>query len=577
MLEGMNIKVFERPPGDYELSLLGTTEEMPEDVEEAAGILASVDKETGRTTDPVRMYMREMGTVELLTREGEIRIAKRIEEGIYQVLKALSHYPETAQLILEDYDRVALEEIRLSDIISGFSSDTEEVAVPASNIGSMLEQSQEEPIEPEIIAAEDEDEDGEGGGIEADEGPNPEQAKIYFDELRDSFNQAMRSLKEHGRSNEKTVKLLETMSDSFLKLKLTPRQLDKLTQHFRQLRNHIREFERTVMKICIEKARMPRKLFIDTFPGQETDLKWLDEIIKKHEKKLDMQRIAEYSDEIKRLQAKLSTFEEEFGLTISEIKDINRKMSVGEAKARRAKKEMVEANLRLVISIAKKYTNRGLQFLDLIQEGNIGLMKAVDKFEYRRGYKFSTYATWWIRQAITRSIADQARTIRIPVHMIETINKLNRISRQILQETGREATPEELAVKMELSEDKIRKVLKIAKEPISMETPVGDDDDSHLGDFIEDINIALPIDCATSEGLREATLEILETLTPREAKVLRMRFGIEMNTDHTLEEVGKQFDVTRERIRQIEAKALRKLRHPSRSEKLRSFLEGDES
>ncbi len=402
------------------------------------------------------------------------------------------------------------------------------------------------------------------------------QAKIYFDDLRDKFEQAMLSLKEKGRNNPQTVTLLEIMSDSFLKLKLTSRQVDRLTRHFRHLRNHIREFERSIMRLCIEKARIPRKLFIDTFPGQETDLKWLDGLVEKHAKKLDLSRIEEFTNEIIRIQSKLASFEIEYGLIIGEIKDINRKMSIGEAKARRAKKEMVEANLRLVISIAKKYTNRGLQFLDLIQEGNIGLMKAVDKFEYRRGYKFSTYATWWIRQAITRSIADQARTIRIPVHMIETINKLNRISRQILQETGREATPEELAEKMELSEDKIRKVLKIAKEPISMETPVGDDDDSHLGDFIEDTNIDSPIDMATAEGLREATLEILETLTPREAKVLRMRFGIEMNTDHTLEEVGKQFDVTRERIRQIEAKALRKLRHPSRSEKLRSFLDGDE-
>ena len=575
MLEGMNIKVFELPPSDDELALLGNTEEAPEDVEEAAAVLASVDKETGRTTDPVRMYMREMGTVELLTREGEIRIAKRIEEGIYQVLKSLANYPETVQLVLEDYARVLVEEMRLNEIISGFS-DADDEAPPAS-IGSMLEETQDDGGEAETaVDISDDDEDGEGGIAEVDDGPKLEQAKAYFDELQETFDNATASLKKHGRTSKKTVELLEIMSESFLKLKLTSRQVDKLTRHFRQLRNHIREFERNIMRLCIEKARIPRKLFIDTFPGQETDLNWLVTLTTKQAKKLDLERISEYTDEIKHLQTRLAAFEQEYGLTIGEIKEINRQMSIGEAKARRAKKEMVEANLRLVISIAKKYTNRGLQFLDLIQEGNIGLMKAVDKFEYRRGYKFSTYATWWIRQAITRSIADQARTIRIPVHMIETINKLNRISRQILQETGREATPEELAEKMELSEDKIRKVLKIAKEPISMETPVGDDDDSHLGDFIEDNNIESPIDCATAEGLREATLEILETLTPREAKVLRMRFGIEMNTDHTLEEVGKQFDVTRERIRQIEAKALRKLRHPSRSEKLRSFLEGDE-
>jgi RNA polymerase primary sigma factor len=575
MLEGMSIKVYEFPPSEDELALLLNTEEVP-DIDEAAMVLASVDKETGRTTDPVRMYMREMGTVELLTREGEIRIAKRIEEGIYQVLKSLAHYPETVHLVLEDYERFNAQEIRLNEIISGFADSDEEVA-PASSIGSMLDEAQQEELILATAPADDEeDEDGEGGLGEVDDGPNPEQAKIYFDELRANYDIAVAALRQHGRTNVKANKALEAMSESFLKLKLTSRQVDRLTRHFRHLRNHIREYERSIMRLCIERARIPRKLFIDTFPGQETETSWLDTIVAKHAKKLDMNRIEENREEILRVQARLISFEAEYGLTITEIKDINRKMSIGEAKARRAKKEMVEANLRLVISIAKKYTNRGLQFLDLIQEGNIGLMKAVDKFEYRRGYKFSTYATWWIRQAITRSIADQARTIRIPVHMIETINKLNRISRQILQETGREATPEELAEKMELSEDKIRKVLKIAKEPISMETPVGDDDDSHLGDFIEDNNIESPIDMATAEGLREATLEILETLTPREAKVLRMRFGIEMNTDHTLEEVGKQFDVTRERIRQIEAKALRKLRHPSRSEKLRSFLEGDE-
>jgi RNA polymerase primary sigma factor len=578
MLESMNIPVREVPPSEDELSLYGSTEEAPEDVEDAANILASLNKETGRTSDTVRMYMREMGTVELLTREGEIVIAKRIEEGIYQVLQALAHYPETVQLVLTDYDRYQNEEIRLNEIISGFADAIDEA--PPSSIGSMLEETSSDILksdddEDEVPVVLGDDEDGEGGIVE-DFGPNPEQAKIYFDELRETYNNAMSTLKKHGRADKKTQELLIVMSESFMKLKLTSRQVDRLTRHFRELRNHIRDFERNIMRLCIEKARIPRKLFIGTFPGQETDLSWLETLIANHAKQLDVPRLQEYAQEIRGIQSKLATFEQEFTLSINEIKEVNRQMSIGEAKARRAKKEMVEANLRLVISIAKKYTNRGLQFLDLIQEGNIGLMKAVDKFEYRRGYKFSTYATWWIRQAITRSIADQARTIRIPVHMIETINKLNRISRQILQETGREATPEELAEKMDLSEDKIRKVLKIAKEPISMETPVGDDDDSHLGDFIEDSNMESPIERATAEGLREATLEILETLTPREAKVLRMRFGIEMNTDHTLEEVGKQFDVTRERIRQIEAKALRKLRHPSRSEKLRSFLEGDE-
>jgi RNA polymerase primary sigma factor len=607
MLEEMNIKVFEHPPSEDELTLLNDDDTLgdEDDIREAAATVASLDKESGRTTDPVRMYMREMGTVELLTREGEIRIAKRIEEGIYQVLKSLAHYPETIQMVLEDYDRYLAEEMRLSDIISGFvDSDSEEEIAPPSNIGSMLDDGDSdsdsdgnsnigsdddgdgdsEPDDDSTTAtslelddesdAESEEDDDEGGGL-GDEGPNPEQAALYFQELRDNYNAAMVALKDKGRGDKRTIELLELMSDSFLKLKLTSRQVDLLTRHFRKMRAYIRDAERRVMRICIERCKMPRKIFIETFPGHETDKGWLDMAIKKANKRIEMDKIEEHREEILSIQTKLSEFEDEFGLKVIEIKDINRKMSIGEAKARRAKKEMVEANLRLVISIAKKYTNRGLQFLDLIQEGNIGLMKAVDKFEYRRGYKFSTYATWWIRQAITRSIADQARTIRIPVHMIETINKLNRISRQIVQETGREATPEELAEKMDLSEDKIRKVLKIAKEPISMETPVGDDDDSHLGDFIEDGTMDSPVDTAIAKGLREATMEILETLTPREAKVLRMRFGIEMNTDHTLEEVGKQFDVTRERIRQIEAKALRKLRHPSRSEKLNSFLEGD--
>lgn len=575
ILQDMNITVLEHPPNEDELvALLANTEEAPEDIDEAAIVIASVDKETGRVADTVRAYMREMGTVELLTREGEIKIAKRIEHGIYQVLKALAYYPETVLLILNDYDSFLKEEMRLNEIISGFSDDEE--SAPPANVGSMLDELQQEDRVIGDIDEDDEDDEGGDSDIaEVDDGPNPEQAKVYFDELRESYNNAIVALEKYGRSSKKTKELLEIMSESFLQLKLTSRQVDRLTRHFRTLRNHIREFERGIMRLCIEKVKVPRKLFITTFPGQETNLQWLENLASKN-KKLDMDLINEYIQEIKHLQSNIHECEKKYGLTIGEIKDVNREMSIGEAKARRAKKEMVEANLRLVISIAKKYTNRGLQFLDLIQEGNIGLMKAVDKFEYRRGYKFSTYATWWIRQAITRSIADQARTIRIPVHMIETINKLNRISRQILQETGLEATPEELAKRMELSEDKIRKVLKIAKEPISMDTPVGDDDESRLGDFIQDENIESPIDCATAEGLKEATLEILETLTPREAKVLRMRFGIEMNTDHTLEEVGKQFDVTRERIRQIEAKALRKLRHPSRSEKLRSFIEGDE-
>ena len=532
--------------------------------EEAAANLVTVDSEFGRTTDPVRMYMREMGTVELLTREGEIVIAKRIEDGLNQVLHALSSYPETAATLLRGYERVTSEEMRLTDLISGFiDPNADEVEIP-------------QPKQPQAAGSEkNDDEDAEDEDEEpVDTGPDPEEAKQSFTEIGKIYNQVVSTYAKGGNNAARLQKLRDQLAEQLNTLKLVPRIVDILTTNLRQAITRIRTNERNVMNICVTRAGMPRRDFITSFPSNETDLGWIDSQATgghKHSASL-----VQYKDEILRAQKKLIALQGNAHMSIPEIKDINRRMSIGEAKARRAKKEMVEANLRLVISIAKKYTNRGLQFLDLIQEGNIGLMKAVDKFEYRRGYKFSTYATWWIRQAITRSIADQARTIRIPVHMIETINKLNRISRQMLQEIGREPTPEELAERMDMPEDKVRKVLKIAKEPISMETPIGDDEDSHLGDFIEDQNIDSPIDSASMEGLKEATQGVLSGLTPREAKVLRMRFGIDMNTDHTLEEVGKQFDVTRERIRQIEAKALRKLRHPTRSEPLRSFLEIDQ-
>jgi len=569
MINDMGINVFEVAP-DADALLLAEADTDEAAAEEAAAALAAVETDIGRTTDPVRMYMREMGTVELLTREGEIEIAKRIEEGIREVMSAIAHFPGTVDSILTDYDRVTSEGGRLSDILSGY--------IDPDDDGAAGPQAEVEPVTPQAAAKpagddkDDEDEDdSDSEEEEGDGGPDPEVARIRFGAVAEQLDVAKKALKKHGRGSQQATDALQELAILFMPIKLIPKQYDALVERVRDALAQIRAQERAIMQICVRDARMPRADFLRQFPNNETDLDWADKLANGKSKYAEA--IAARKEDIQRCQQKLLALEEECVLAIADIKDINRRMSIGEAKARRAKKEMVEANLRLVISIAKKYTNRGLQFLDLIQEGNIGLMKAVDKFEYRRGYKFSTYATWWIRQAITRSIADQARTIRIPVHMIETINKLNRISRQMLQEMGREPTPEELGERMEMPEDKIRKVLKIAKEPISMETPIGDDEDSHLGDFIEDSAMQSPIDVATVESLKEATREVLSGLTAREAKVLRMRFGIDMNTDHTLEEVGKQFDVTRERIRQIEAKALRKLRHPTRSEHLRSFLD----
>tara|TARA_B110000503_G_scaffold63672_3_gene100480 strand:+ start:24553 stop:26373 length:1821 start_codon:yes stop_codon:yes gene_type:complete len=556
MINDMGIQVFESAPDADDL-LMTEGDSSADDIAaaEAAAALAAVETEAGRTTDPVRMYMREMGTVELLTREGEIVIAKRIEEGIREMLAAVAQYPGAVKSVLDDYDLVLKEEKRLSDIMVGYLD-------PAEHVPSAAEVA--EAAEAAAPAAGNDSEE------EVDTGPDPVEAKKRFTALKRQHNKTEKVIAEKGRLDKSAIKEMEKLGELFKFFKFTPRISDPLTDSPRNILLAIRDQEREIMRLAIRVCGMPRKDFITSFQGSETDAKWVSRLARKKDygPKLVLEK-----DEIQRLQRRIGQIEGKCGLEVTEIKEINRAMSMGEARARRAKKEMVEANLRLVISIAKKYTNRGLQFLDLIQEGNIGLMKAVDKFEYRRGYKFSTYATWWIRQAITRSIADQARTIRIPVHMIETINKLNRISRQMLQEMGREPTPEELGERMEMPEDKVRKVLKIAKEPISMETPIGDDEDSHLGDFIEDHTIHSPADAATGQGLQEATKEVLAGLTAREAKVLRMRFGIDMNTDHTLEEVGKQFDVTRERIRQIEAKALRKLRHPTRSDYLRSFLD----
>ena len=550
MINDMGIQVFESAPDADEL-LMTEGDASADDIAaaEAAAALAAVETEAGRTTDPVRMYMREMGTVELLTREGEIVIAKRIEEGIREMLAAVAMYPGAVKQVLDEYDLVIKEDKRLGDLIVGYLDPTENV-----------------PSAADVVEAAPPTEDEE----EAETGPDPVEAKKRFTALKRQYNKTEKLVSQKGRLDKNAIKEMEKLGELFKFFKFTPRISDPLTEAPRNVLAALRDHEREIMRIAVKVCGMPRKDFIASFQGSETDPRW----VSRHARKKDYgTKLGNEKDEIQRLQRRIALVEEKSGLTVTEIKEINRNMSMGEARARRAKKEMVEANLRLVISIAKKYTNRGLQFLDLIQEGNIGLMKAVDKFEYRRGYKFSTYATWWIRQAITRSIADQARTIRIPVHMIETINKLNRISRQMLQEMGREPTPEELGVRMDMPEDKVRKVLKIAKEPISMETPIGDDEDSHLGDFIEDHTIHSPVDAATGQGLQEATKEVLAGLTAREAKVLRMRFGIDMNTDHTLEEVGKQFDVTRERIRQIEAKALRKLRHPTRSDYLRSFLD----
>jgi RNA polymerase primary sigma factor len=548
IINNMGIEVHEEVPDtDLIAGNAVVSEDDEDEAAEVAAALASVDAELGRTTDPVRMYMREMGTVELLTREGELKIAKRIEAGLNRAAMELVRFPLAMEHFVTSFDRLDENGLKISDLVSAIV----------------------DPNAPEPVVL---DEGAEAEVVEdADSGPDPELVGEKLEAFKKQYKAAVQAQLKHGKDHDRALKAFADLGERFLEFKKTPLFFKELTDTLHGSVEKIREQERFIMSLAISKAKMPKAEFLSAFLGNETSPEWLEKILGRST--AFTQILSGYADDIKRAQLKMAAIEKESGLSVSEIKQINNSMSIGERNAREAKREMIEANLRLVISIAKKYTNRGLQFLDLIQEGNIGLMKAVDKFEYRRGYKFSTYATWWIRQAITRSIADQARTIRIPVHMIETINKLNRISRQMLQEMGREPTPDELAVRMEMPEDKVRKVLKIAKEPISMETPIGDDEDSHLGDFIEDSRVMSPVESATVAGLRETTQQVLAGLTAREAKVLRMRFGIDMNTDHTLEEVGKQFDVTRERIRQIEAKALRKLRHPSRSEQLKSFLD----
>ncbi|WP_201547343.1 RNA polymerase sigma factor RpoD [Psychrobacter sp. Pi2-1] len=590
MLTDVGIKIFESAPDADDILMNDDSSDDDMAADEAAAVLASVETEPGRTTDPVRMYMREMGTVDLLTREGEIAIAKRIEEGIRDVQHAMSYWPGTVQFVLDEYQKVQDGEKKLSDVITGFlDPETEEDKIAAQEAKEAAkeerERIKEEKENPPVIKAkvnakaaalDDDEEDEDDVEEEAEEetsGLDPEEVRLRLEEIEHLFIKAKQALLDYGRGSVQADTAYALLAERFMMLKLNNRLSDQVMAIMHDVYDDVRKQERQIMRLVIRRGRMPREEFRKTFPSNETNVDWLIERIKG--KPAFAGTLEKVTDDVILLQRRIRDYEQQLDMKIHDMKDVARRMAVGEAKARRAKKEMVEANLRLVISIAKKYTNRGLQFLDLIQEGNIGLMKAVDKFEYRRGYKFSTYATWWIRQAITRSIADQARTIRIPVHMIETINKINRVSRQLLQEMGREPTPEELGERLEMDEVKVRKVLKIAKEPISMETPIGDDEDSHLGDFIEDGTISSPVDDATAAGLQEATRDVLGNLTEREARVLKMRFGIDMPTDHTLEEVGKQFDVTRERIRQIEAKALRKLRHPSRSEHLRSFLEND--
>ncbi|WP_323841331.1 MULTISPECIES: RNA polymerase sigma factor RpoD [unclassified Moraxella] len=571
MLTDVGIPIYEVTPDEDDIILASSGNDDDMAADEAAAVLASVETEPGRTTDPVRMYMREMGTVDLLSRDGEIAIAKRIEEGTREVQYIMAYWPGTVKFVLDEYAQIQTGEKKISDIVAGFLNLEDDEFELKEDVEVELDDIKED--DDDISDSDDEDDNIDPVNSDDDSNLDPEEVRTRFEEIQDLFNKSQKALEKYGRGSDEAKSAYDELASRFMLIKLNNRLSEQATTLMREVYEDVRNSERKIMRLVVRRGKMPVDEFKKTFPSNETNLEWLR--LRIAGKPAFADTLEKVLPEVIALQEKILAHENELHMDVKNMKAVARQMAIGEAKARRAKKDMVEANLRLVISIAKKYTNRGLQFLDLIQEGNIGLMKAVDKFEYRRGYKFSTYATWWIRQAITRSIADQARTIRIPVHMIETINKINRVSRQLLQEMGREPTPEELGERLDMDEAKVRKVLKIAKEPISMETPIGDDEDSHLGDFIEDSTISSPVESATAEGLREATREVLDNLTEREAKVLKMRFGIDMASDHTLEEVGKQFDVTRERIRQIEAKALRKLRHPSRSEHLRSFLEND--